>query len=110
MGVFKWMQTILKGIFYNIKFCIELSDDTYIYIVFTTGWHYMPYILPRAVIILILIGQLRNIFKAFEGRHIRKEDLIYFIISSFVSNYLMIQKNVEEDYTNRKIVDVSFNN
>ena len=36
----------------------------------------MPYILPRAVIISILIGQLRNIFKAFEGRHIRKEDLI----------------------------------
>jgi hypothetical protein len=47
MGVFKWIQTILKAIFYNIKFCIELSDDT---------------------------------------------------------------KNVEEDYTNRKIVDVSFNN
>jgi hypothetical protein len=31
----------------------------YIYIVFTTGWHFMPNILPRAVIILILIGQLR---------------------------------------------------
>jgi hypothetical protein len=28
MGVFKWMQTILKAIFYNIKFGIELSDDT----------------------------------------------------------------------------------
>jgi hypothetical protein len=47
----------------------------------------MPYILPRAVIISILIGQLRNIFKAFEGRHIRKEDLIILYTNNSASLY-----------------------